>query len=71
MLPRNVSSEQNDLFPVGMRVLVVDDDPLCLMIMERMLRRCSYSGESQIKYVRIVKLRNTHRWLTTHHRNPS
>ncbi|GJP63741.1 hypothetical protein CLOP_g20791 [Closterium sp. NIES-67] len=25
-----------------MRVLVVDDDPLCLMILERMLRRCNY-----------------------------
>ena len=32
-------------FPMGLRVLVVDDDPLCLMILERMLRRCSYSGE--------------------------
>eukprot|EP00271_Cylindrocystis_brebissonii_P006051 TRINITY_DN1859_c0_g1_i2.p1 TRINITY_DN1859_c0_g1~~TRINITY_DN1859_c0_g1_i2.p1 ORF type:complete len:597 (-),score=160.47 TRINITY_DN1859_c0_g1_i2:587-2377(-) len=30
-------------FPVGLRVLVVDDDPLCLMILERMLRRCSYT----------------------------
>ncbi|CAI5940849.1 unnamed protein product [Closterium sp. NIES-64] len=33
-------------FPRGMRVLVVDDDPLCLMILERMLRRCNYQGPS-------------------------
>ncbi|CAI5969028.1 unnamed protein product [Closterium sp. NIES-65] len=31
-------------FPRGMRVLVVDDDPLCLMILERMLRRCNYQA---------------------------
>ncbi|KAJ7555787.1 hypothetical protein O6H91_05G055000 [Diphasiastrum complanatum] len=31
-----------DPFPAGLRVLVVDDDPICLMILERMLRRCSY-----------------------------
>eukprot|EP00897_Mesotaenium_endlicherianum_P006872 jgi/Mesen1/6212/ME000320S05406 len=30
-------------FPAGLRVLVVDDDPLCLMILERMLRQCSYA----------------------------
>lgn len=33
-----------DEFPVGMRVLVVDDDPICLMVLERMLHRCSYRG---------------------------
>ncbi len=32
-------------FPTGLRVLVVDDDPLCLMILERMLRLCHYKGE--------------------------
>lgn len=48
MVPRNMSFEQINLFPVGMRVLVVDDDPLCLMITERMLKRCSYSGEPHI-----------------------
>ncbi|KAJ7525598.1 hypothetical protein O6H91_17G058300 [Diphasiastrum complanatum] len=29
-------------FPAGLRVLVVDDDPICLMILEKMLRRCAY-----------------------------
>ncbi|XP_076891928.1 two-component response regulator ARR14-like [Bidens hawaiensis] len=31
-----------DQFPVGLRVLVVDDDVICLKILEQMLRRCSY-----------------------------
>nr|XP_043609482.1 two-component response regulator ARR2-like isoform X2 [Erigeron canadensis] len=31
-----------DQFPAGLRVLVVDDDPTCLMILETMLRRCNY-----------------------------
>lgn len=31
-----------DEFPVGMRVLVVDDNPTCLMILEQMLVRCAY-----------------------------
>ncbi|KAK3247476.1 hypothetical protein CYMTET_43025 [Cymbomonas tetramitiformis] len=30
-------------FPAGLRILVVDDDPLCLKIVERMLTRCSYT----------------------------
>lgn len=33
-----------DQFPAGLRVLVVDDDPTCLMIVERMLKRCHYEG---------------------------
>ena len=31
-------------FPAGLRVIVVDDDPLCLRVVERMLQRCSYRG---------------------------
>tara|TARA_B110000977_G_scaffold119801_2_gene154354 strand:- start:6905 stop:7294 length:390 start_codon:yes stop_codon:yes gene_type:complete len=34
----------NPRFPVGLRVLVVDDDPLCLRIVEKMLKRCQYEG---------------------------
>ncbi|GMH26271.1 hypothetical protein Nepgr_028114 [Nepenthes gracilis] len=33
----------SDQFPVGLRVLVVDDDTTCLKILEQMLRRCLYS----------------------------
>ncbi len=32
-------------FPSGLRVLVVDDDPLCLKVVGHMLRRCDYEGE--------------------------
>ncbi|KAL9252662.1 Two-component response regulator ARR2-like protein [Drosera capensis] len=32
----------SDLFPVGLRVLVVDDDPTCLIILDNMLRKCHY-----------------------------
>lgn len=31
--------------PAGLKVLVVDDDLLCLMILERMLRQCEYTGD--------------------------
>ncbi|CAB4299105.1 unnamed protein product [Prunus armeniaca] len=34
----------SDQFPVGLRVLVVDDDPTCLMILKKMLRTCLYDG---------------------------
>jgi hypothetical protein len=32
-----------DEFPLGLRVLVIDDDPICFRILERMLHRCSYT----------------------------
>lgn len=34
-----------DQFPAGLRVLVVDDDTTCIMILEHMLRKCQYHGE--------------------------
>jgi len=33
-----------DRFPVGMRVLAVDDDPTCLILLENLLRKCQYQG---------------------------
>ncbi|KAF5725863.1 putative Type-b response regulator [Tripterygium wilfordii] len=30
-------------FPVGMRVLAVDDDPICLKVLENLLRKCHYN----------------------------
>jgi hypothetical protein len=31
-------------FPAGLKVLVVDDDPLCLKIIAQMLKTCDYEG---------------------------
>ncbi|CAI9785104.1 unnamed protein product [Fraxinus pennsylvanica] len=36
------SSPRPDAFPAGLRVLVVDDDPTWLKILEKMLKKCSY-----------------------------
>ncbi|XP_073048938.1 LOW QUALITY PROTEIN: two-component response regulator ORR26-like [Primulina eburnea] len=36
------SSPKPDTFPAGLRVLVVDDDPTWLKILEKMLKKCSY-----------------------------
>ncbi|KAJ7957637.1 Two-component response regulator [Quillaja saponaria] len=36
------SSPRHDTFPAGLRVLVVDDDPTWLKILEKMLKKCSY-----------------------------
>ncbi|KAF6165318.1 hypothetical protein GIB67_018762 [Kingdonia uniflora] len=36
------ASPRSDSFPVGLRVLVVDDDPTWLKILEKMLKKCSY-----------------------------
>lgn len=38
-------SPRTDAFPAGLRVLVVDDDPTWLKILEKMLRKCSYEGQ--------------------------
>ncbi|KAI0511254.1 hypothetical protein KFK09_011879 [Dendrobium nobile] len=34
--------DQGDQFPIGMRVLAVDDDPTCLKVLENLLLRCQY-----------------------------
>ena len=39
------SSVLSTEFPIGLRVLVVDDDPICLLILDRMLQRCRYKGK--------------------------
>lgn len=33
-----------DRFPVGMRVLAVDDNPICLRLLEGLLQNCQYQG---------------------------
>lgn len=42
--------EQRDRFPVGMRVLAVDDDPICLRILETLLRKCQYQGLNPLPF---------------------
>lgn len=39
------ASDGWDEFLSGLKVMVVDDDPLCLKVVEQMLKRCSYSGQ--------------------------
>ena len=39
---RGAAATGMDQFPVGMRVLAVDDDPVCLKVLETLLRRCQY-----------------------------
>ncbi|KAL8171301.1 hypothetical protein V2J09_023105 [Rumex salicifolius] len=39
---RKSGDAASDQFPAGLRVLVVDDDPTCLKILERMLHSCQY-----------------------------
>lgn len=42
---RRICEGISEQFPAGLRVLVVDDDPICLMILEKMLRNCLYEGK--------------------------
>ncbi|XP_062023791.1 two-component response regulator ARR12-like [Rosa rugosa] len=37
-----VLDDQRDQFPLGMRVLIVDDDVTCLRVLETMLHKCQY-----------------------------
>ncbi|KAM3208169.1 hypothetical protein ACQJBY_063075 [Aegilops geniculata] len=39
---KGLMERERDQFPVGMRVLAVDDDPVCLKVLEVLLRRCQY-----------------------------
>ncbi|CAN1247453.1 Two-component response regulator ARR2 [Linum perenne] len=39
---KSTGDASSDHFPAGLRVMVVDDDPTCLMILEKMLRTCLY-----------------------------
>lgn len=43
------SIEKDDDFPVGMRVLAVDDDPTCLKLLESLLHLCQYHGRSSFR----------------------
>ena len=36
--------EETEVFPAGLRVLAVDDDRVCLLILGKMLQQCHYKG---------------------------
>ncbi|RRT57493.1 hypothetical protein B296_00038057 [Ensete ventricosum] len=46
-----------DQFPVGMRVLAVDDDPICLRLLEALLRRCHPLYYLEEEKLNLVSLR--------------
>ncbi|XP_042421506.1 two-component response regulator ORR26-like isoform X1 [Zingiber officinale] len=41
-MENSLHSSRAEAFPAGLRVLIVDDDPTWLKILEKMLRKCSY-----------------------------
>ncbi|XVE97504.1 hypothetical protein REPUB_Repub03eG0025100 [Reevesia pubescens] len=45
-----------DQFPVGMRVLAVDDDPICLKILETLLRKCQYHVTTTNQAITALKM---------------
>lgn len=48
--------EPSDRFPIGMRVLAVDDDPTCLLLLETLLRRCQYHVTTTSQAVKALKM---------------
>ncbi|GKU87349.1 hypothetical protein SLEP1_g1760 [Rubroshorea leprosula] len=49
-------SEPGDQFPVGMRVLAVDDDPTCLTVLQGLLSRCQYQVTTTSQAIIALKL---------------
>ncbi|KAK9275968.1 hypothetical protein L1049_023244 [Liquidambar formosana] len=45
-----------DRFPVGMRVLAVDDDPICLRVLDGLLRKCQYHVITTNQAVKALKM---------------
>ncbi|KAJ7955601.1 Two-component response regulator [Quillaja saponaria] len=45
-----------DRFPVGMRVLAVDDDPICLKVLETLLRKCQYHVTTTNQAIKALKM---------------
>lgn len=48
--------ESIDQFPVGMRVLAVDDDPICLRLLESLLRKCQYHVTTTSQAIQALKM---------------
>ncbi|MED6197586.1 hypothetical protein PIB30_057900 [Stylosanthes scabra] len=56
MTMENGVDDGSDQFPKGMRVLAVDDDPTCLMVLETLLRRCQYHVTTTSQAIKALKL---------------
>ncbi|KAE8654581.1 Two-component response regulator ARR10 [Hibiscus syriacus] len=54
-----VSSREDDgkdQFPNGMRVLAVDDDPICVEVLENLLRKCRYQVATTNQAITALKM---------------
>ncbi|KAI5354000.1 PREDICTED: two-component [Prunus dulcis] len=56
MTVEGVLDEPRDQFPIGMRVLAVDDDPICLKLLDALLRRCKYHVTTTSQAITALKL---------------
>ncbi|KAK8351873.1 hypothetical protein V6Z12_A05G061400 [Gossypium hirsutum] len=56
MRVERVISDENDSFPVGMRVLAVDDDPTCLLLLETLLTKCKYNVTTTSQAITALKM---------------
>ncbi|KAK8344721.1 hypothetical protein V6Z11_A07G098500 [Gossypium hirsutum] len=56
MRVERIINDTNDEFPIGIRVLAVDDDPTCLLLLETLLRRCKYNVTTTNQAITALKL---------------
>lgn len=56
-----LSGDKKNEFPIGMRVLAVDDDQVCLKLLENLLRRCQYDGTFTLFIFKTLILFSSHR----------
>lgn len=49
-------SNEIDRFPIGMRVLAVDDDPTCLKLLDVLLRKCQYQVTTTNQAITALKM---------------
>lgn len=52
----SVNGEEIDRFPVGMRVLAVDDDPTCLKLLDFLLQKCQYHVTTTNQAITALKM---------------
>ncbi|KAL2655279.1 hypothetical protein AAZV13_04G057700 [Glycine max] len=54
-------NDSGDEFPVGMRVLAVDDDPTCLLVLKTLLQRCQYHVTTTNQAIKALALLREHK----------